>query len=193
MGTVEARASNPQRHDAVKRLVLSTFVIAAAFVLATIDVTSPGSPADWFRPADRFGPSPDGDPTAFVTTGVEAGDTVVALMLQSTDPVRLDAIEPVTDPTSALASVELVACRHREGTPIPGTVVGDELDDHCESIHRPTEIPVGPTATGEVLILAVVHPLEPGTIYIDGVKATHSRGPVHRTEHTGAGLEIAVR
>lgn len=190
METVEVAASESQRRGAVTRLVLAASVLAAVVGFATVDLDNPGWPLAWVRPADHFGPSPGGHPTMFLRADV--GDTVTALMTETDEPVHLDEIQPVFADGSAFAAVELVACRRREGAPTPGAVVGEPLSNYCGSVHRPTDLAIGSNADGEVLIVAVVQPLEAGTVFIDGVRVTHSRGPFHRTEHTGAGLEIDV-
>ena len=108
------------------------------------------------------------------------------------DTVTLDDAELIVNPGSSLAAIELVACQRRDGSPPLGSVFGSEqLTQHCETVRRPTEVEVGGPITGhETYLLAVVQPLEPGRILIEGLEVTHSRGLLHRTERTGDTVEI---
>jgi len=176
------------RRDAIRRLLTVAAVLVTLLILTGV----PGRAVDAIRPPDLFRPGFGVVGTSIPSMPV--GETLLVRMSNPDEAVTLEDAKLIVDPDSALSAVQLVACQRREGRSALGSTVGSkELTQYCETVHRPTEVEVGGPTTGhETYLLAVVQPLEPGRILIEGLEVTHSRGPLHRTERTGDSVEIVA-
>ena len=177
------------RRGGIPRLLVVVIVLGALLVLAGV----PGRAIGAVRPPDLFRPGFGGAATTSVSS-MPVGETLLVGMSNPDRAVTLDDAKVIVDPDSAVSAVELLACQRRDGSPTLGSVLGAaELSHYCENVYRPTEVEVGGPITGhETYLLAVVQPLEPGRIRIEGLEVTHSRGPLHRTERTGSTVEVVA-
>lgn len=150
----------------------------------------------WFLssvlPPDRFVPHQYGN--ASMSMSAKPGETLHVTIARGSDhEVSLDEATLVVDDSSARATFDLLACLRRDRAPGLGSGTDVTLSDWCRSVEDPTEVPFGgPTDGTETYLLAVIQPMEPGRIFVDGVSVTHSWGPFDRTERTGGGLEVLV-
>lgn len=162
-------------------------VLALVGVLALAAATTWGAEA--VRPPERFDPREPGG--VGMSGPMPVDSTMLVGIAYSDHPVDLDEATVVVDESSAQAAIALVACSRRDGAPGLGGAADRPLSGYCRSVDRPTDVPVGgPTDGTEMYLVAVVRPLEPGRIYLDGVEVTHSRGPFSRTERAGVGVEL---
>lgn len=188
-GVEERERADPAVRRA--RSVLAVALATASAVLlavgaAGVDRWPPLDP----RPADRFPESPGGLAT-ITFHEVAVGDTALVVMAYADGPVRLEDVEPVIGEDAALVTVEVLACRAQPEGPHVGGTLNDDLRTYCTDVHRPTEVELG--GEDDVYLVALIRALEPGVAYVDGIRVTHARGPFHRTEHTGQGVELNVR
>lgn len=145
--------------------------------------------ADAVRPPDRFLPHEPG--VASLSGPMPVDGTMLVGMAYADHEVDLDEAAVVVDRSSAQAAIALVACTRRHGAPALGSANDRPLSVYCRSVDGPTDVPVGgPTNGSQTYLVAVVRPLEPGRIFIDGITVTHARGPFHRTERAGLGVEL---
>lgn len=184
----KTRSQEVGRASALHRLWLAALVIGALVVLA-------GGPLDRIdldvRPSDSFGA---GFGEVGIVAPVSVGDTLIASVASADRTVAIDSAELVIADDSAAAAVELVACQRREGSPIVGSAIGETLSSFCEAVLKPAGVSVGGPVDGrETYLLAVVQPLQPGRVIVEGVRVTHSRGPFHRTERTGGAIEVIAQ
>jgi hypothetical protein len=163
--------------------------IAIGAVVVALLVVAGG--VQLLRPPDAFGPAGNVEGSSRGQVGVPYV-VGVAFPTGSADVV---AARPVFAPDSAAAVVSLQTC-HQVG---PGDRIGTgDLDSlqRCDALeplagshldhHRPEALD-----TDEVV--AVVTPREPGLVRITGIDVTSRRGWLHRTERTGAAIELTVR
>ena len=177
------------RRDGIRRLLVVAIVLGVLLVLAGV----PGRAIDAVRPPDLFRPGFGGAATTSVSS-MPVGETLLVGMSNPDRAVTLDDARVIVDSDSAVSTVDLLACQRRDGSPILGSTLGAaELSRFCEKVYRPTEVEVGGPISGhETYLLAVVQPLEPGRLRIEGLAVTHSRGLFHRTERTGGTVEIVA-